>query len=148
MHDSGGAPSSTPVTGVPSAALTNAPSAAPSCDQSIQDSAMCDLAAALNGQISSWTCTGDAPNDHSSWKGLTVSNGVVNKIKINYYGVSGTMISFIFGLLTPISFNITLAGTIPSTIGYLTGLSRLDFDGNSIAGTIDFCFLQLTHTSF
>ena len=92
MHDSGGAPSSTPVTGVPSAALTNAPSAAPSCDQSIQDSAMCDLAAALNGQISSWTCTGNAPNDLSSWKGLTVSNGVVNKIKINYYGVSGTMI--------------------------------------------------------
>jgi hypothetical protein len=102
-----------------------------------QDSAMCDLAAALNGQISSWTCTDNAPNDLSSWEGSTVSNGVVNKIKINYYGVSGTMISFIFGLLTHTSFYITLTGTIPSTIGYLTGISFLDLGSNSITGSID-----------
>ena len=58
-------------------------------------------------------------------------------------------LSFIFGLLTHTSFCITLVGTIPSSIGYLTGMSFLDLGSNSIPGTIDwYCFVQLTHTSF
>ena len=48
-----------------------------------QDSALCDLAAALNGLISSWTCTDNAPNDLSSWNGVELSNGVVVNIEID-----------------------------------------------------------------
>ena len=71
-----------------------------------QDSALCDLAAALNGLISSWTCTDNAPNDLSSWNGVELSNGVVVNIGIDdsYKLSSGIMTSFIFGLLTHTSF--------------------------------------------
>jgi hypothetical protein len=70
---------------------------------------MCDLAAALNGQISSWTCTDNAPNNLSNWDGVEVSNGLVDIIWIDgsYKLSSGIMISFIFGKLTHTSFYIS-----------------------------------------
>jgi hypothetical protein len=73
---------------------------------------------------------GSIPSTIGYLNGITSLDHRMNRL-------TGTMISIIFELLTPISFHITLIGTFPSAIGYLTGINFLDLGSNRLTGTIE-----------
>ena len=90
----------------------------------LSDIAMCALSVALNPNaqgIEGWTCTAGQPSQDvctgstSNWGAVTCSSDVVT------------------GLLLG---GLNLVGSIPVELGLLTSLSRLQLQGNAIAGSI------------
>ena len=83
---------------------------------------MCDLALALDPSsrgLAGWSCLSDyhvCLNGSSTWNGVTCS--ISNKI--TSIEISG----------------LALYGTIPSTVGVLSDLTKFDFSYNDISGTI------------
>ena len=85
---------------------------------------MCALVASLNPSVKGlpgWSCVSGAPSTKvcngstSSWTGVTCNGGVVKALLLG---------------------GMNLAGTIPSQLGLLSGLDRLELQSNRINGSI------------
>jgi hypothetical protein len=80
-----------------------------------------------------------APLD--SWYGITVENGRVTVIYLDYDSLKGTIPSSIgkLGMLQYLRLNFNnITGTIPSEIGKLTNLTELFLYDNYLTGSIPF----------
>jgi len=96
-----------------------------------------DLYTSTNG--SSWNASWDLNQPVSDWQGVTIKDDKVISISLLFNNLEGTIPSSI-GQLTnleklELSFN-KLEGTLPTEIGNLKNLKILAFNGNNLSGKI------------
>ncbi|MFC1481593.1 FG-GAP-like repeat-containing protein [Candidatus Neomarinimicrobiota bacterium] len=94
-----------------------------------------------------WTTTWTLANPVNTWYGITVSGNRVTQIILPSNNLSGTIpttIGNLTGLTNLRLLNNSLAGTIPDTIGNLTNLTHLYLYDNQLSGTIPVSIGNLT----
>jgi len=114
-------------------------------ENAVPNNALCDMASAIPRlQGYKWSCSGGQPStDQCSWKGVTCtmknSQNVVTEIYLPMYDLEGSLPTSIGYLtaLTRLNLNDnSLTGPLPTTIGYLTALQTLWLSINSLSQVI------------
>ena len=117
----------------------------------VEYQALVDLYNVTGG--ASWTSNtnwlnGTTIADMATWEGITVQNGDIYRIYLNGHGLTGTIPASIGDLtgLQRIYLNSNqLAGTIPASIGDLIGLDRLYLNNNQLSGSIPSTITNLSN---
>eukprot|EP01041_Mallomonas_annulata_P005409 gene5409-10821_t len=105
--------------------------------------AMCDLVEATDISTKSlnWNCQNGIPMTSicATWQGILCRDGYISEIRLEYYGLKGTIPSSL-GSLTTLTFlqmaGNSLSGTIPKSLGQLTLLYDLWLGSNCLEGSI------------
>lgn len=111
-----------------------------------EKNALVDLYMATNGE--KWNSTWDINKNVGNWHGVTVTNGHVTSISLLFNNLEGQIPSSI-GDLTfleklELSFN-NIHGTLPSSLGNIVNLRVFAINGNNLEGKIPASMGNLTN---
>ncbi len=100
-----------------------------------------------------WSTSTDAvptAEELGGWRGVTVTNGRVTRLRLRVNNLSGVLPDGLGSLSELTSLEMgsnTLSGTIPATLGNLTKLTVLELSFNELTGTIPATLANLTQLS-
>ena len=131
-------PTATP-TAIPTEVPTSTPTAIPKLNP--QSQFLCEFMNATDISskgLTSWDSCDNVDNA-CNWTGVSCSDGVITDLILTLKGIAGTIptsISALTGLTTLDLHHNSITGTLPSEMSTLTGLTVLRLRNNSITGTL------------
>ena len=112
------------------------------------DIALCDLAAVFNPASQGrggWQCSSRTPivsvctDSQSNWGGVTCSAGYVKSVSLAGLSLIGTIpdsVGYLSRLQSLVLSSNAISGTIPTSFGQLSLISALKIDSNSLTGSV------------